>query len=213
MVAADQNTVPVLITRLWISIQSDNFRQSRWPSSRDVLQAVVRHPVLLSEWWEHTFIFLIAVKANILSVGLFAHYEPDRRAAEAQKDVTALDFSQVFNGCDERKSHSCEFFQLQVSLAENSTQQRTSKTLLHTVFHLDSSLHVLGFKVEFVRLWVAQNMKTNISFQLRSNANTFWKWEFCEITKILDCNILHIAGSSSTGNYPLYESKHDVIMC
>ncbi len=51
-----------------------------------------------------------SAKANILSVGLFAHYEPDRRAAEAQKDVTELDFSQVFNSCIEGKSHSCEFF-------------------------------------------------------------------------------------------------------
>lgn len=92
------------------------------------------------------------MKANILSVGLFTHYEPDSGAAEAQKDVTELDFSQVFNGCEEGKSHSCEFFQLQVSLAENSRQQRTSKTLFHTVFQLNSSLYVLGFKMEFVRL-------------------------------------------------------------
>lgn len=52
---------------------------------------------------EHKFIFGIAVKANILSVGLFTHYEPDRRAAEAQKDVTELNFSLVFNGCEEGK--------------------------------------------------------------------------------------------------------------
>lgn len=68
----------------------------------------------------------MAVNANISSAGLFAHYEPDR-AAEVRKDVTELDFSQVFNGCEEAKSHSCEFFQLQVSLAENGRRRRTSK--------------------------------------------------------------------------------------
>lgn len=122
-----------------------------WPSSRDVPQAVLRHPVLLREWWEHTFRFCIAVKANILSVGLFTHYEPDSRAAEAQRDVTELGFSQVLNGCEQGKSHSCEFFHLQVSLAE-SRQQRTSKPLFHTVFQPNSSLYILGFKIEFVRL-------------------------------------------------------------
>ena len=36
-----------------------------------------------------------------MSLGLFTHYEPDSRAAEAQKDVTELGFSQVFNGSEE----------------------------------------------------------------------------------------------------------------
>lgn len=63
------------------------------------------------------------------------------------------------------KSHSCEFFQLQVSLAENSRQQRTSKALFHTLFQLNSSLYGVGFGTAFVRLWVTQKMKTSQSFK------------------------------------------------
>lgn len=40
----------------------------------------------------------LAVKANISPVGLFAHYEPESGAAEVQKDVPELDFSQILNG-------------------------------------------------------------------------------------------------------------------
>lgn len=98
-------------------------------------------------------------------MGLFAHYEPDSIAAEAQKDVTELDFSQVFNGYREGKSHSCEFFQLQVSLAEKSPEQGTSKSLFHTVFQLNSSLHVLGLKIECVKTLSNRNInKLSLSF-------------------------------------------------
>lgn len=143
-----------------------------WPSSRDVPRAAVRHPVLFSEWWEHTLIFCKAASANILSVGLFALYEPESGAAEAQKDASELDFSRVLSLWRGGKSHSCEFFQLQVSLAENSRQQRTSKALFHTLFQLNSSLYGVGFGTAFVRLWVTQKMKTSQSFK-----RCFWRGE------------------------------------
>lgn len=190
-VAADQISVPCSRHQA-LDRRSD--WQSRWPSSGDVPQAVVRHPVLLSEWWEHTSIFRIAVKANILSCLVYSHITSQiAEQLRRRKDVAELEFfSQVFNGCEEGgKSHSCDFFQLQVSLAENSTQRRTSKTLFHTVFQLNSSLYVLGFEIEFVRLWGSQKMKTNLSFQLGYR------------TDLTTRQHLKHSRSSSTGNEPL----------
>lgn len=108
---------------------------------------------------ENTLSSCIAVKANISPVGLFAHYEPERRAAEVQKDVTELDFSQIFNGCEEGKSHSCEFFQLQVCLAGRADCRAQAR--FHMDFQPNASLDVLGFKMEFVKLSVMH--KTNKS--------------------------------------------------
>lgn len=49
------------------------------------------------------------------------HFDCDSAAAEVQKDVTELDFSQVcclLNGCEHGKSHSCNFLRIHVDLAE-----------------------------------------------------------------------------------------------
>lgn len=109
-----------------------------------------------------------------MSVGIFAHYEPESRAAEARKDVTELGFFRRSLTVAKRgKSHSCEFFQLQVSLAENSRQQRTSKPLFHTVFQANSSLYALGFKIEFVKLSVIQKKGKQILVFNCSNAQHF----------------------------------------
>lgn len=91
----------------------------------------------------------------------------ERQAAETQLRCERAASSQLFNGCEEAKSHSCEFSQLQVSLALNCREEQEKHFfILYTVFPAR----------EF--FWVTpKKWKTNLSFQSLNilRPRTMWK--------------------------------------